>query len=245
MPVYQNRRDAEFYLARAKESSGTVLELGCGTGRVLLPIARAGIAVTGVDASELMLAKLKEKLDREARHVRDRVELHLGELTTFELGRKFPLITMPFRPFQHLLEVEDQTRCLGQVKKHVAPGGRLVFDMFNPDPRRLFDPVWLQESAPQVEFAMPDGRQVKLAERTAAFHRSRQVNDVEMIFYVTHPDGRTERLVHAFSFRYFFHYEVEHLLARCGFRVVQLCGDLDGSPFKDDSPEMIFTAELQ
>ena len=61
--------------------------------------------------------------------------------------------------------------------------------------------------------------------------------------YVTHPDGRTERLTDRFAFRYFFRYEVEHLLARSGFRLVNLYGNFDRSPFVDDSPEMIFVAE--
>ena len=79
--------------------------------------------------------------------------------------------------------------------------------------------------------------------RLKALHRAEQVNDVEMIFYVTYPDGHTERLVQAFPFRYFFRYEVEHLLARCGFRVVELLGGFDRSPLDDNSPEMIFVAE--
>jgi hypothetical protein len=65
---------------------------------------------------------------------------------------------------------------------------------------------------------------------------------VEIIHYVTYPDGRTERLVQAFPFRYFFRYEVEHLLARCGFRVIDLFGSFDRSPLQDNSPEMIFVA---
>ena len=77
-----------------------------------------------------------------------------------------------------------------------------------------------------------------------AFHRAEQRNDVEMIYHVTYGDGRTERLPFAFTFRYFFRYEVEHLLARCRFRVIELFGDFDRSLLRDDSPEMIFVAEL-
>ena len=66
-----------------------------------------------------------------------------------------------------------------------------------------------------------------------------------MLYYLTHPDGREERLVHAFPFRWMFRYEVEHLLARCGFRVAALYGDFDRSPFGDDSPQMVFVAEKE
>jgi hypothetical protein len=79
----------------------------------------------------------------------------------------------------------------------------------------------------------------------AAFHRAEQRNDVEMIFSVVHPGGRKERLVFAWTLRYFFRYEVEHLLARCGFKVTAVYGDFDRTPLRDESPEMIFAAESQ
>src|SRR5213594_3268239 len=82
-----------------------------------------------------------------------------------------------------------------------------------------------------------------ISERVAAFHRAEQRSDVEMIFVITHRDGRQERLVFAWPLRYFFRYEVEHLLARCGFQVTAQYGDFDRSPIRDESPEMIFVAE--
>jgi hypothetical protein len=90
---------------------------------------------------------------------------------------------------------------------------------------------------------MDGGRKIHLTERIAAFHRAEQCNDVEMSFEVTGPDGRKTRNVFAFTFRYFFRYEVEHLLARSGLRATELFGDFDRSPLRDESPEMIFVAE--
>ena len=90
----------------------------------------------------------------------------------------------------------------------------------------------------------PDGRQVALSERVSAFHRALQRNDVEMIFRVTHPGGKQERLVMAWTLRYFFRYEVEHLLARCGFLLESVYGNFDSSPLSDTSPEMIFVAKV-
>ena len=94
-----------------------------------------------------------------------------------------------------------------------------------------------------TEYATTDGRQVRITERVAAFHRAEQRNDVEMIFSIRHRDGRQERMVFAWPLRYFFRYEIEHLLARCGFRVTALYGSFDRTPIRDDSPEMIFVAE--
>jgi hypothetical protein len=90
---------------------------------------------------------------------------------------------------------------------------------------------------------LPDGRVIKRTSRTAAFHHAEQYNDIELIYYVKHPDGKKERLVHAFPMRYFFRYEIEHLLSLCGFKVIEFYGDFDKSAFYEHSPEMIFVAE--
>jgi len=103
----------------------------------------------------------------------------------------------------------------------------------------MHDAMFHRESL-LTEYELPDERRIVLSERVAAFHRGLQRNDVEMIFHVTHPSGKHERLVMAWTLRYFFRYEVEHLLARCGFRVEALHGNFDGSPLGDNSPEMIF-----
>lgn len=243
LPLIQERTDFGFYLDFARRAGGPVLELGCGTGRIMLPLAAEGIRVTGLDQSPHMLAKCRAKLDSAPAAVRQRADLIEGDMTRFDLGRIFNLIIVPFRPFQHLLSVKAQGDCLRESHRHLQPGGKLILDCFHPDPRRLHDPSFLEERELEREILLPDGRKVRRAERTVAFHRAEQANDVELIYYVTHPDGRTERLVHAFRFRYFFRFEVEHLLARCGFRLVELFGNYDRSAFRDDSPEMLFVAE--
>ena len=79
--------------------------------------------------------------------------------------------------------------------------------------------------------------------RIVASHFTEQYNDIELIYYVTLPNGQVDRFVQSFSMRYFFRYEIEHLFARCGFSVKNVFGNFDKSPLKDDSPEMIFVAE--
>jgi hypothetical protein len=121
-------------------------------------------------------------------------------------------------------------------------GGKLILDLFQVNLRYITDPASGEEKE-DFTCQIPGGRTLRRTHRLAALHRAAQFNDVEIIHYVTHPDGHTERLVQAFPFRYFFRYEVEHLLARCGFRVADLFGSFDRAPLKDDSPEMIFVAE--
>ncbi len=243
--AYSRRADTDvpFFVEYAKQSNGLTLELACGTGRVLIPTARAGCEITGLDFSSYMLAKCREKLAKEPEDVQKRVKLLQGDMTNFSLGKKYDLITIPFRPFQHLLKVEEQKGCLNCARKHLKPNGLLVFDVFNPNPAGLVSsPEKLVERQDFPESELPDGRKVKRCSRIPGCHREEQYNDIELIYYVTHPDGRTERLVDAFPMRYFFRYEVEHLLELCGLRVVELFGSFDKSPFTTDSPEMIFVA---
>jgi SAM-dependent methyltransferase len=241
-PVVAGRaQDISFYRSAAREFGDPILELGCGTGRVTLALAAEGYRVTGLDVSERMLAQAESKRANLPREAQERIHLVQGDMAGFELGEKFRCILIPFRPFQHLLETHQQINCLIRARKHLKRGGKLIVDFFQTDPRRMHDPAFLEERY-VGEFALPDGRHAVLTERATAFHRASQCNDVEMIYAVRHPDGRKERLVFAFTVRYFFRYEVEHLLARCGFVVNAVYGDFDRSELRDDSPEMIFVA---
>src|SRR5271165_182317 len=242
-PVVHGRtQDVNFYVAAASLSGDSVLELGCGTGRMLVPLAQAGLHVTGLDISQRMLERAAEKRARLDAEQRDHVRLVQGDMTRFDLGEQFPLVIIPFRPFQHLLTIDEQLQCLTCVRRHLAKGGRLILDFFQTDAARMHDPDFLKEHT-VADYEMAGGSSVHLTERVVAFHRTEQRNDVEMAFAVTGPDGHKSRSVFAFTIRYFFRYEVEHLLARSGFRVTELFGDFDRSPLQDHSPEMIFVAE--
>lgn len=240
---YRERGDVAFFVEMAQTAGGPVLEVGCGTGRVLIPTARAGFEITGLDLSPSMLAVCRANLAAEPAEVQARIQLIEGDMCEFDLGREFALITIPFRPFQHLTAVEDQIACLTTLHRHLKSGGRLVLDLFNPSIPYLADPARLHEFGDEPEFAMPDGRRVRRRERIVARDYFNQVQDTELIYYVTHPDGRQERLVHAFPMRYLFRYEAEHLLARCGFEIEALYADYNKSPYGSRYPgELIFVA---
>jgi len=241
--VTMRTQDVAFYCNAARKFGDPVLELGCGTGRITLAMAESGFRIVGLDISERMLERAIAKRNSLRREARERVHLIQGDMTNFDLGEKFRSVIIPFRPFQHLLELDEQIRCLDCVKRHLAPNGRLILDFFQTDPERTHDPRFLRESL-LAEYDLPGGRRVKLSERVAAYHRALQRNDVEMIFDVRHADGRTERLVMAWTLRYFYRYEVEHLLARCGFKLQATFGSFDGATLRDDSPEMIFVAAI-
>jgi SAM-dependent methyltransferase len=242
IPGYAGRPDQGFYLDYARSTEGKILELGCGTGRLLIPIAAAGHEIVGLDLSEYMLAKCQEKLQSQPREVQERARIVQGNMSCFDLGESFGLVTVPFRAFQHLISVDGQMACLMCANRHLTMGGKLILDLFQVNLRYLTDPASTEEKE-DFRAEIPGGRTLRRTHRLAALHRAEQVNDVELIYYVTYSDGHIERLMQAFPFRYFFRYEVEHLLARCGFRLAELFGNFDRSPLKDESPEMIFVAE--
>lgn len=242
VPMYSERRDKKFYLDLCLSSGGKVLELGCGTGRVLLPIASAGMPIVGLDLSEYMLSKCRQKIAAQPKEVQDRIHLVQASMTDFHLNDKFTTVIIPFRPFQHLLSVDDQLDCLHYVNKHLEDKGCLVFDFFQVNLQKITDPQRFEEAEDMPETNLPDGCKMRRCSRFASTHPAEQVNDVEIIYYITDTNGKIERLVNGFPMRYFFRYEIEHLLARAGFEVVELYGDFDKSPLVDESPEMIFVA---
>src|SRR5260370_17656813 len=132
-PVVKGRVEGvAFYGDGARDFGDPVLELGCGTGRVTMALAQAGKRVTGLDLSERMLERAVKKRAALFTEERERIHLVQGDMARFDLGEKFRLIIIPFRPLQHLLEVKQQTDCLDCVSKHLAPGGRLVLDVVQP-----------------------------------------------------------------------------------------------------------------
>lgn len=240
---YRDRQDVDFFVDMAQQSKGPVLEIGCGTGRVLIPTARAGIEIVGLDSSLAMLAICREKLGREPLEVRAKAELVEGDMRQFDLARAFRLVTIPFRPFQHLISVEDQLACLGTIRQHLAAGGRLVLDLFNPSLPHLADDRLIEDWNREPPFTMPDGRKVLQRLRILARDFFKQTQDVELSYCVSYPDGHEERLVSRFTMRYLFRYEAEHLLVRAGYEVEDVYADYDRSPFGSKYPgELIFVA---
>ncbi len=240
---YRERQDVAFFLKYARQSKGPVLEIGCGTGRVLIPTARAGVKIVGLDSSKGMLSICRGKLRGEPQEVQSRVQLVEADMRQFTLEKRFRLVTIPFRPFQHLITVEDQLACLACIHRHLVGRGKLILDVYNPSLPHLADDRYLGEFVEEPEFTMPDGRKVVRRSRMVSRDLFKQIQHVELIYYVTYPDGRKERLVFGTQMRYLFRFEAEHLLVRCGFQIEELYADYDKSPYGSKYPgELIFVA---
>ena len=172
VPAYVARRDVQFYVDEATNVRGRVLEVGCGTGRILLPIARSGRAIEGLDASPEMLDRCRTKLLEEPDAVQRRVTLHQGDARSFDIGRRFALVTAPFRVMQHLTTVDDQLGFLDSTARHLAPGGKLVFDVFNPNFAALLSADGVEkEDTPNT--TLPDGRSFRRTGRVVGVRLDR------------------------------------------------------------------------
>lgn len=235
------REDIPFYVREAAQSGGPVLELGCGTGRVTLPIARSGVDVVGLDNSEGMLEQARGK----ARLLEDGhggIDLRSGDMRDFSLGRTFPLVIIPFRGFLALLSVEDQVRCLAGIREHLEPGGRLIFNVFAPDPQMLVED---EDAAFHLrDVADPDtGRTFVIWQQTRVDNFN-QILSVRLIVDEVDQDGTAvNRFYCDYQIRYAHRFEILHLLERCGYEVIDLYGDFDGSPFDEESGEMVWVAK--
>ena len=230
--------DAPFYLELARQSGGPVLEIGCGTGRVLLPIARDGIEIHGVDNSEPMLDTLKEKLAREHSSVRSRVFLHAGDMREFRLNRQFPLVTIPFRPLQHMYTVEDQRKALTSAAAHLTADGQLAFDVFYPNFDRL--PLHIGEEQLETEWSPEPGTVVRRYYRKDAFDQTNQNFTLTFLFR-TFRDGQLlseEAETLKMSFYTYPHLRALFLLA--GLEPVAEYGSFGKDTLDNNSEEMIF-----
>jgi SAM-dependent methyltransferase len=124
--------DVDFYLRCAERSGGPALELGAGTGRVAWALAAAGYGVVGLDLSAAMLAIARSKADAYPAEVRDRIAFQQGDMVDFELPHPFGMAVIAARSFHHVVTPEEQRTALGCIRRHLAPGGHLVVDLFDP-----------------------------------------------------------------------------------------------------------------
>ena len=228
--VLAHSADVQFYTELALERPGPVLELGCGTGRVLQELCRAGIACTGLDSSQGMLRQFRERAGAEC------PELFLGRMQDFDLmPRRFQLIYSAFRPFQHLYTIDDQLSCLRTVLQHLEPGGRFAFDVSNPKLDRAYELI--EPESGDLRFQL-DGHEVV---RYVSLRRDpvRQMVEARMRFETIADGQAIKNEIELVRMRWFTRFELEHLMARAGFLNVTIYGDFDRSPVEHGSPELV------
>jgi SAM-dependent methyltransferase len=237
---HDTRIDIAFYLDYARQCGSPVLELACGTGRVLIPLAEAGFEVYGIDLSENMLARCRYKVAE--RGLGDRVHLALADMAAYDLPRRdFALAYVPVRSFMHLHSQEDQLACLRRTYEHLRPGGLFIVDVYAPDYHLMAQepdrPFTLRR-----ESVLPDGGRLVRSDRFVRNDLVAQVQHYELRFEEYDAGGMLvrERTL-PLTTRYTFRYELQLLLERVGFEVVDVYRDYDKNPY-DGTGEIIALA---
>jgi SAM-dependent methyltransferase len=238
---YRRRKhDVRYYVEEAERWGGPVLELGVGTGRVAIALARAGVQVVGIDRMPPMLERAAERLAREPRAVRERVTLRRADLTGLRLGQRFPLVISPFNVFMHLYDRTQVERALASVRRHLRPRGRFVFDVLMPqaldlgrNPERTYRGGTATHPVSRRRFRYGE---------SFDYDPVRQVQLITMSF---EPEDDPEDLsVTPLAHRQFFPAELEALLHYNGFAIEERHGDFDRSALTGDSESQVVVARL-
>ncbi len=233
--------EAEMYEQFARRGDTASLEIGVGAGRIALQLARAGLAVVGVDASRPMLARLEAALDPETAA---RVRLVEADMRSLELGgERFDLVYCAANTFQHMLTTADQLAVLRSVAAHLTPGGLYVMQLRAP---RAIDwgtertPLYLRWTRPVAgsddQMLRFDSTVVAAADQTAT---------TTHLFDRVSPDGAVSRRIMEYTLRYTALSELTLLAEAAGMRVAAVYGDTDLSPYTDESDTMILVSKLE
>ncbi len=232
--------DIPLYLQLAAAQGGRVLELACGSGRVLLPMARAGHRVVGVDLSGPMLGLARRKLE-DAGLATERVRLVEADMRSFALEECFDLAVIAVKSLAYITERVDQQRVLANVADHLRPGGLLALDLLNPSPAWLLQPPGSlhQDLAQQLS---EGGVTVVRTETVVSTDLAAQVRNLRSAYEVIAPDGSVTKRLVEWPYRYLYRFEAELLLERAGFRIEAVYGGYHREPFTSESRLMLFLA---
>jgi SAM-dependent methyltransferase len=237
--VFPFDADLPLYLDLAKRQGLRVLEVACGSGRVLVPLARAGLQVVGVDLSPPMLALARSKLEAAGLSA-DLVE---ADMRSFRLPQtNFDLAIVAVKSFAYLTESADQLACLRTIFAHLRPGGVLAIDLMHP---RL---DWLSAAPGSMrddllQHVPERGMTLSRIESVVETDFARQVRVIRSIYESVDDTGHVvdKRFVE-WSYRWLHRFEAEHLLERAGFAVTSVYGGYQREPLTSDSRTMLFLA---
>lgn len=234
------RDDVEMYRQFAAQTGSPVLELGCGTGRIALPLARDGHEVAAVDISPAMLAALRAKLAQEPPEVAARVQVIQADMRRLALGREFALALCPLNTFMHMTTQADQLAALASAYRHLAPGGRLIVDVASPLALLLIP----AGEALSLQSELRDAAGDRMVQKFTSMRldHARQMQHLTLIYDEVGADGSVKRSTLRADLRYVFRFEMQLLLERVGFTVEEVYGSADLEPYDALSEKMIFVA---
>jgi SAM-dependent methyltransferase len=221
--------DTHYFLDKIKNTEGKILEVGVGTGRFFTEALHAGADIYGIDVSKSMVDILKKKV-----HTSEHFRIYTGDACTMRLNKTFSLIIAPFRVFSHLIEVSDQLKFLENIWEHLEQGGTFIFDLFIPNPELLHKGI---DKVMDFEGEYEPGK--KLRRITSSFSDIvSQILDITMLFE-WEENNQWLSGEWKFKLRYFFRYELEHLLSLSKLNLVHIYGDYNQGSLNKESKEFI------
>lgn len=243
---HATRNDINFFLDYAKCTSGKILDLGCGTGRILIPIAKTGKEITGLDNSKHMLKICNDKIENEFNLNKSNIKLIKTNISNFNLNDIFSLVIIPFGAFNSLLNTSEQINCLNCINNHLEAKGLLVFDVWYPNNNELLKSEnGYHVVKNQPYFEMPDGRKVQWGIKNISVDYNKQLIYEEMYYNIEYLNGKKEKLIYPAPIRYYYRYEIEHLLSYTGFKINKLYCDFNKNKFGSKYPSELIVEAIK
>ncbi|RKY88647.1 hypothetical protein DRQ09_02550 [candidate division KSB1 bacterium] len=231
-------QDIPLIVELAKNAGSPVLELACGTGRVTFPVAESGIEIYGIDNSSLMLDYARKKLAQYPDDVKNNVKLIQGNMKDFCLNKRFNFIFISFNSFLLLYKKEDQEQCLNTVRKHLDDNGIFYIDVYSP----RFE-FCAEEKSPirfLQHFYIPDTKKVVLQWEYVERNMAEQISEIDFLYEEYDKNGNLTRKARHLTMGIVFRFEMQFMLEKNGFEVIEFYGNYDKKRFDTKSPQMIF-----
>lgn len=226
--------DTHFYLDELKNENGQILELACGTGRITCALALAKKSITGLDLSETMLREAQNK----SKKMNLNIDWHLGNMTNFNLSRKFDVIFVGYNSVHHILTNQDFKKFLDSVKNHLKPNGRFLFDLFNPSIALLNRKNVRTEMNNYIDPATGD---YIFVNEENEYDAATQINHIT---YFYSKKNQLDFHSHPLKMRCYFPQEIDALLEYNGFKIVNKYGSFKKHAFVSSSSKQIFECKI-
>jgi len=229
--IYGHKKDDfSFYEYWVKKSGPNLLELACGTGRLAAPLIQAGYNYTGLDLSSEFITRCRDKFP-------DNSTFKTGDMRNFDLNRKFDLIFIGFNSFLHLETEIQALECLRSVRRHLAPGGRFLLDIF----------------VPQADFLYRDKKRYRVKPinhprfgKCVIYERNNydEVTEINHIQWFFEDEEDSEREQYKFDMRMYFPDTIDKILNNSGFYIEEKWGDFNGLPFDINSQLQLYICTI-
>ncbi len=228
----------EFYRNLIPSPKATILELGCGTGRVLIPLAAHCAYILGVDISEAMLTICRRKLQAEG-IPRDRAMITYADITALALGRQFDLIIAPFRVFQNLKTDEEVAGLFKTVRSHLSDGGSCILNVFRPFlSREAMATRWVSEEENLLWETPTDDGRIACYDRRPRIDPERQIIYPDIVYRRYRGDALEDEVIHKIALRYYYPDQFEELITAHGFKILNRWGGYKDEAY-GEGPELV------